>query len=238
MSWVNGFYAWLFGGKSRLRPKEPGAAGGQSPDAAASADVSQNAAAHEAVRPSEETLYEHTPEGGLSRSRQHHWLFDEGVLHWNQRRLDSEFKPNFAGVNFIKEAAKTRLWGCPSDLAGDERVVLSGINLKFADVQGCNLARADLRHAKLQGANLRNANLSSVNFEGADLTDCDLRGAVLDGAVLARVRLVNANLTGASLKDANLAWADISHMTGSSKSLQDADLFGVVRRTYPADAVT
>ena len=237
MSWVNRFYAWLFGVRPHEKPKEPPAPDGQASEAT-TGEPAEHAKPHEAVRPAEETLYEHAPESGISRSRQHFWLFEEGVLHWNQHRRDNEFKPNFAGLNFNKEAPKFRLWGCPSDLVGEERVILSGVDLKFADMQGCNLARADLRHARLQGANFRNANLAAVNFEGADLTDCDLRGAVLDGAVLARARLVNANLSGASLKDTNLAWADISHMSGGSRLLQDANLFGVVRRNYPADAVT
>ena len=245
MSWVNGFYAWLFG----VRPKAPEKVDHAAPEGEGEADAAAHAegtkeaghAHHERVehRPApEETLYEHAPENTISQGKQHHWLFDEGVLHWNQRRKETEFRPNFSGFNFVKQAQRSRLWGCPADLVGDERVVLSGIDLRFADLQGCTLTRADLRRAHLQGANLRNANLAGVNFENADLTDCDLRNAVLDGADLSRARLVNANLTGASLKGTNLAWADITQMSASEKHLRDANLFGAVRRAFSVEAVS
>ena len=177
------------------------------------------------------------PDSTISQGKQHQWLFDEGVLHWNQRRKETEFRPNFSGFNFVKQSQRSRLWGCPGDLVGDERVILAGIDLRFADLQGCTLTRADLRRAHLQGANLRNANLAHVNFENADLTDCDLRNAVLDGADLSRARLVNANLSGASLKGTNLAWADITQMSACEKHLREANLFGAVRRVFAADGV-
>lgn len=215
MSWVQNFYAWLFG--RRPEPKR---------DTAAAPEL----APQESARPIEETLYVHTPEDVVGHAKQHQWLFDDGVLHWNQRRLETEFKPHFAGVNFVKEGAKSRLWGRPGDLVGDERAILYGIDLRFANLQGCIMNRVDLRNAKLQGANLRNANLTSANLTGADLTDCDLRGATLDGAIVARARLVNANLSGASLKGTNFAWSDVTHMMAGQRNLQDANMFGVMRR--------
>lgn len=241
MSWVNGFYAWLFG----VRPQSS-LKGSNAGDASAGLDAGRpasqkpsGASAHQkdASRPLEEHLYEGWTEAGVDHAKQHHWLFDEGVLHWNERRGEQKFKPYFAGVNFLKAAAKTRLWGCPSDLAGPERVVLSGIDLKFADLQGSTLTRADLRHANLRGANLRNANLASANFENADLSDCDLRGAVLDGADFSRAKLVSANLSGASVKGANLAWANVSHMIACSDHLRDTNMFGVYREDFSVDAM-
>lgn len=251
MSWVNGFYAWLFG----VQPKKQAKGESAAPDAAVKAEhapphpggeADAGAAAHERPEPRaaaehrpapEETLYEHASDNTISQGKQHHWLFDEGVLHWNQRRKETEFRPNFSGFNFVKQSQRSRLWGCPADLVGDERVILAGIDLRFADLQGCTLTRADLRRAHLQGANLRNANLAQVNFENADLTDCDLRNAVLDGADLSRARLVNANLSGASLKGTNLAWADITQMSACEKHLREANLFGAVRRVLAADGV-
>ena len=176
-------------------------------------------------------VYAHVPEGELRSSQQHRWLFDDGVLHWNRHRHDKDFRANFSGVNFVKEAAKTRLWGRPIDIAGDERVVLTGVNLGHADLQGCILARADLRGANLAGANLRNANLSGALLNGADMADCDLRGANLDGAQLARAKLAHANLAGASLKDTNFAWADLSHATVGARNLADANVTGAIRDT-------
>jgi uncharacterized protein YjbI with pentapeptide repeats len=178
-----------------------------------------------------EAVYAHAPETQLSSSKQHRWLFDQGVVHWNQHRRDEPFKPNFAGVNFVKEAAKSRLWGRPIDLAGEERVVLTRIDLSHADLQGCTLAKADLREAKLAGADLRRANLAGALLNGADLTDADLRGATLDNAQLARCKLGHANLSGASLKNTNFAWADMSHAVVSVRNLADANVFGSQRQT-------
>lgn len=251
MSWVNGFYAWLFGVKpmgpakgERTAPDAAGATehapphpGGEADAASVQHERTELRAAAEHRPAPEETLYEHAPDSTISQGKQHHWLFDEGVLHWNQRRKETEFRPNFSGFNFVKQSQRSRLWGCPADLVGDERVILAGIDLRFADLQGCTLTRADLRRAHLQGANLRNANLAHANFENADLTDCDLRNAVLDGADLSRARLVNANLSGASLKGTNLAWADITQMSACEKHLREANLFGAVRRVLAADGV-
>jgi hypothetical protein len=186
--------------------------------------------------PSEEAVYAHMPEAEAGSAQQHRWLFDEGVLHWNQRRHESDFLPKFAGINFVKEAPKTRLWGRPADIIGDERVLLGGVDWSFADLQGATLARADLRNARLVGANLRNANLAGALLNGADLTDCDLRGANLDGAQLARTTLVHANMTGASTKDANFAWADLTHASIGARALQEANLFGAVRHAAPKPA--
>lgn len=188
----------------------------------------------EAVSPSGgngagEDVYAHAPESELRSSEQHAFLFDDGVLHWNQHRHAKSFKPNFAGLNFVREAAKTRLFGRPADLAGDERVMLAGVDWSHADLQGCILTKADLRHAKLIGADLRKANLTGALLMNADLTDCDLRGAVLDGAQFARARLVNANLAGATCAAANFAWADLTNAALGARNLAEANLFGAVR---------
>lgn len=176
-----------------------------------------------------EEIYAHAPATTLRSSEQHKWLFDEGVVHWNQHRREKPFKPNFSGVNFVKETAKTRLFGRPVDIIGEERVMLAGVDLGNAEMQGCTLARADLRNAKLAGADLRNANLAGALLNGADLRDADLRGANLDGAQLARAKLGHANLSGASAKGANFAWADLSHAIVGAKNLAEANLFGAVR---------
>ena len=215
MSWGSALYGWLFGQK----PKSTHSAQRETADASVPHAGGQAG----------EDLYVHAPEIGIRHSQQHRWLFDEGVLHWNQHRSEIDFKQDFRGLNFVKEAAKSRLWGRPADLVGEERVILSGVNWRFADLQGCILARADLRQAQLQGANLRSANLSGVNLSGADLTDSDMRGATLDGAILARATLVNTNLSGASMKGANFAWADMRRTIVGARNLQEAYIFGALR---------
>lgn len=185
-------------------------------------------------------LHAHVPEVQLRSSQQHRWLFDDGVERWNRHRGEKEFKPVFHGINFVRESAKTRLWGCPIDLSGEDRVVLTNVDFSHADLQGCVLARADLRGARFVGADLRKVDLTRALLNGADLSDCDLRGAILDGAEFARANLRHANLAGATMKDANFAWADLSHALVSWRSLQGARLFGAIRtavrapeRTYP-----
>jgi uncharacterized protein YjbI with pentapeptide repeats len=180
-----------------------------------------------------EEIYAHAPEKELRSSQQHGFLFGGGVGQWNRHRHDDPFKANFAGLNFVKEAAKTRLYGRPADIIGEERVTLAGINWHEADLQGCTLTKADLRGANLRGANMRNANLSGALLNGADLTDADLRGANLEGAQLARAKLGHANLSGASLKNANLAWTDLTHTIVGAKNLREANTFGVVYAGMP-----
>lgn len=185
-------------------------------------------------------MHAHVPEAELRASQQHKYLFEEGVLRWNQHRHEKDFRPNFAGLNFLKEAAKTRLWGRPADIIGEERVVLTGADLSYADLQGCTLTKADLRHAKLVGADLRKANLTGALLDNADLTDCDLRGATLDGAQFARAKLTHANMSGATMKDTNFAWADLSHAVVGARNLQEAGVFGAIRDTIkpePAGAI-
>lgn len=219
MEWITTFLGWLaswFWGRRRAK---------HAPDVAASADPGDGMKEASAPAP-EDTLYAHAPETGVSRGLQHHWLIDEGVLHWNQRRKEQDFRPDFAGYDFVAQGRETRLWGQPADLGGGARLILAGVDFRFAKLSKAVLAGADLRRAHLQGADLRGAGLAGANLGEADLTDCDLRGAVLDGADLSRARLVNANLSGASLKGTNLAWADLTHAAGA---LEGANLFGARR---------
>jgi hypothetical protein len=220
MEWITTLVGWLFGWLFRRKANAPAPAATPEP-----APATDGEATH-AASPEEE-LYAHAPEAAISRGQQHHWLIDEGVLHWNQRRKDKEFRPDFAGYDFVGQARGSRLWGLPVDLAGGERVLLAGVDLRFAKLARVKLSGADLRRAHLQGADLRGADLARVNLAEADLTDCDLREAVLDGADLSRTRLVNANLAGASVTGANLAWADLTH--AAAGKLAGANLFGVKR---------
>ena len=227
MEWIMTFLGWLVG-LFRWRRKAapaPAAAAAPAPGVEGSSNSGDSVTGAEAPAP-EEKLYAHAPDKGVARGLQHHWLMDEGVLHWNQRRREEDFRPDFAGYDFIAQGKQTRLWGQPADLDGGARLILSGVDLRFAKLAKAVLAGADLRRAHLQGADLRGANLAGAVLEGADLTDCDLREAVLEGADLSRARLVNANLSEARLAGANLAWADITHAAGA---LEGANLFGVRR---------
>ena len=86
----------------------------------------------------------------------------------------------------IKHWNGTVIFECEADSireacekASSEGTLLSGADLRDADLSGAVLSGADLRDADLSGAVLRDADLSDADLRGADL-----RGAVLSDAVL------------------------------------------------------
>jgi uncharacterized protein YjbI with pentapeptide repeats len=83
------------------------------------------------------------------------------------------------------------------------------VDLRWALLDGCNLAAANLDHCDLTGASLKGVSLSRASLweaklGGADLRDADLRNAKLDHADLRGADLTGANMDGASLKFALL----------------------------------
>jgi Pentapeptide repeats (8 copies)/PDZ domain len=76
---------------------------------------------------------------------------------------------------------------------------LSGVNLRFAQLQ-----HADLHDANLSVTNLTFADLEGANLIGADLRDADLRFANLEGAKLEGANFRGARLLGVDLSGANL----------------------------------
>jgi uncharacterized protein YjbI with pentapeptide repeats len=84
------------------------------------------------------------------------------------------------------------------------RADLSGCNLSGCNLSGCNLSLSDLRRSNLSGANLSGANLSGANLSGANLSGADLSGADLLGANLSGANLSGANLSGADLRGAEI----------------------------------
>jgi Pentapeptide repeats (8 copies) len=121
--------------------------------------------------------------------------------------------------------------GTVKEVAIEADAVLSGANLRDADLSGANLSGADLRDAVLSGANLsgadlRDADLSGANLSGANLRDADLSGANLRDAVLSGANLSGADLRDAVLRDAVLRDADLSGADLRDADLRDADLSG------------
>ena len=98
--------------------------------------------------------------------------------------------------------------------AGLEGTDLTGINFKWAslmdaNISGANLTGADLRWADLDGADLEGADLTGTDLRwatlmGANLSNPDLRGAIIDGTNLDEANLTGANLTGVNLHSAYL----------------------------------
>lgn len=88
------------------------------------------------------------------------------------------------------------------------------IDLRGANLQGCDLyklrfEKAILENASLQGANLRRSNLTGANLflakmQGALLSEAEMQGANLFGAEFQGTELVGALLQGADLSCAEL----------------------------------
>ncbi len=91
---------------------------------------------------------------------------------------------------------------------------LSGLDFKWADLDGADLKGADLtgtnlRWAGLDGADLKGANLTGTDLRwatlmDADLSHTDLRGAIVDGTILVEADLTGANVTGVNLRSTYL----------------------------------
>lgn len=116
---------------------------------------------------------------------------------------------------------------------------LEGANFRKSNLQEVDLSEAHLQKAylfgiKLQNANLNNTNLQDVvfskaNLKNADLTNAKLQGAKLFKANLQYVVLYEANLQGADLNQANLqdaflGEANLQEANFNQASLQGADL--------------
>ena len=118
---------------------------------------------------------------------------------------------------------------------------LSGLDFKWADLDGADLSNADLTGANLRWASLMDTNLSNTNLTGADLRWANLDGANLDGADLSNANLTGTDLRWASLMDADLPGADLRGAIVDGTILVEADLTGAnvtgvnLRSTYLDD---
>ena len=99
-----------------------------------------------------------------------------------------------------------------------------------------NLSGMDLRYANLEGVNLAGANLTLANLEGAILISANLGNAIMNGVILEKANLYGANLSGAKLEVANLMATDLRETTivsdvgranMSFANLEGANLFDV-----------
>lgn len=122
-------------------------------------------------------------------------------------------------------------------------LVLSGLDLRGADMTGAllagaNLTGANLYQANLTGANLLNANLTGAHLGNANMTDtymgrANLSDAHMMGALLSRTDLYRADLSNADLRGAYLAG---SHL--SSANLAGAELTGLSLEGLPSGTLT
>jgi uncharacterized protein YjbI with pentapeptide repeats len=119
--------------------------------------------------------------------------------------------------------------------AGIERLDLSYIIVRNADLRGVDLSNvvllgavldgSNLRTAKFRGADLRSASLNDADLRGADFEHADLSGAHLSRADLAEARLTNeALLVDATLNEANLRDAELELVDATRANLAGAKL--------------
>lgn len=78
------------------------------------------------------------------------------------------------------------------------RAELSGANLSWLELRGC-----DFSQATLVGANLVEADLSGANLSYSDVSRANLREATMRGACLRSVRAVESNWSGAIVNGAD-----------------------------------
>jgi pentapeptide repeat protein len=86
-----------------------------------------------------------------------------------------------------------------------EDVKFEQAHLEDAEFREAILKNADFEGAHLERANLKKAHLEDAEFKGAFLENADFEGAHLEGADLKEAHLEGANFDGASLEGAHLA---------------------------------
>ncbi|HEX8053022.1 MAG TPA: pentapeptide repeat-containing protein [Thermoleophilaceae bacterium] len=121
-----------------------------------------------------------------------------------------------------------------------DRVDLTSIDLRSADLLVLDLPRAVLSDARLDGADLtraklNQAHLTRAHFENADLTGAELKKATLtnarfDAADLSETTLTKATCTSGSFIDATLASSVLSRAEFAHADLSRSDLQGAKAR--------
>jgi uncharacterized protein YjbI with pentapeptide repeats len=146
------------------------------------------------------------------------------AFHFGCRYLDVSERPLFGPV--WDKAALVRLRNgdaradAPATVEGD---VLTGRNLRFA-----NLNESDLFSADLRFSDLRHATLERAHLQGAVLSFAQLQGADLKGAQLQGVDWLGARLQGAHLDYAQLRGADLFAAPPQGADLVGAQLQGAI----------
>jgi len=126
-------------------------------------------------------------------NEEHPARLKQGVAAWNQwREANPDIQPILTGAD-LREADLTEAHLFETDLQGAN---LNMANLHGADLSGANLTKACLFRANFTRAILSSANLTAAYLNGADLTEANLSVAKLERVLLVQTKFERANLTG------------------------------------------
>jgi uncharacterized protein YjbI with pentapeptide repeats len=114
---------------------------------------------------------------------------------------------NFDHANLEQVSANGAIWMQSS---------LREANLKWADMQRCNLNQTDLSGAYCVAADMKNSDFTRANLQDADLSDCNLFECLLESATITRTKFIGSNLYGAYFHenvaaDARIQESDFEH---------------------------
>ena len=116
----------------------------------------------------------------------------------------------------LREEGGLNLPAILSEVGGAEEVP-SGLDLRYAPLEGAQLEQVNLYEVDLTGANLAGANLTK-----ADVREARLDGALLEDTILTEAYLSSSSLTGANLRAANLDAAMLDQADLTSAVLYEA----------------
>ena len=106
----------------------------------------------------------------------------------------------------------------------ENKVDLSGSDLRGSNLSNCNLRGSNLSNCNLSGSDLRGSNLSRSDLRGSNLSNCNLSGSDLRGSNLSR-----SDLRGSDLRGSNLSRSDLrgSNLSGSDLRVLQTDIWTV-----------
>jgi uncharacterized protein YjbI with pentapeptide repeats len=158
--------------------------------------------------------------GNQMEIREHLTILKQGVVAWNQWRLQHpDIQPDLGGTSF----RQVNLGGINLSETN-----LLGADFNCANLQGANLSRSILRGANFPATNLRGANLSRTNLWGAQFGNSSIGYADLSGADLSNTQLGGIDFSHVNLSDAKFYGAELGGTNLSNATLNGTDFTGAI----------